>query len=77
LPDDPKATSPGLYLVVGLASLVMLAGTVALLVLPPLFLYAALTHGHTALAAALGSIYFIGLLWVGSRLFRARPRAEE
>jgi hypothetical protein len=76
-PDDPKADSPGLYVLVGLGSLVMLLVAVAAMALPPLFIYASLVHGRLALAIALtvGYALYIGL--VATKLFRARPPAED
>jgi hypothetical protein len=76
-PDDPKANSPGLYVIFGLVSLVLLGLAVAGMALPPLFIYAALVRGHTALAVALTVAYALYLGLLARKLFRARPREDE
>src|SRR5216684_2349727 len=44
-PDDLKATSPAMYIVFGLLSMVLAALFVAALVLPPLFTYSLIVRG--------------------------------
>ena len=60
-------------MLVGLASLVLLALAVAGLVLPPLFVYAALNRGHRLLAVVLALGYLGYLFAITRRLVRARP----
>src|SRR5262245_19400532 len=79
-PDDEKATSPVMYVLVGLLSLVLAALFVAALVLPPMFMHTHIVRGirssrpaSLALGIALALLY-LALLWsVGKRLM-GRPK---
>jgi uncharacterized membrane protein len=82
-PDDEKATSPIMYVVVGLLSLVLAAVFVAALVLPPLFTHTLIIRGLRTgrvgmllLGVVMALIYLL-LLWsVGKRLM-GRPRNDD
>lgn len=78
-PDDEKATSPGLYVLVGLLSLVLAALFVAALVLPPMFVHTLIIRGvrsgrpaMLALGLLFAAIYMMALWSVGKRLM-GRP----
>src|SRR3954453_8562712 len=78
-PDDEKATSPLLYVLVGLLSLVLAALFVAALVLPPMFMHTLILRGirggrpaMLALGLVLAAIYLLMLWAVGKRLM-GRP----
>lgn len=78
-PDDEKATSPILYVVFGLLSLVMVGIFLAALFLPPLFIHTLIVRGlrmhrwSLLLAGGiLGAIYFTIFFAVGRRLLSAR-----
>jgi hypothetical protein len=79
-PDDEKATSPILYVLVGLLSLVLAAVFVAALVLPPMFMHTLIIRGirsgrpaMLALGLVLAAIYLLILWAVGKRLM-GRPQ---
>src|SRR5258708_28810433 len=79
-PDDEKATSPVLYVLVGLLSLVLAALFVAALVLPPMFMHTLILRGirsdrpaMLALGILLALIYLLMLWAVGKRLM-GRPQ---
>jgi peptidoglycan biosynthesis protein MviN/MurJ (putative lipid II flippase) len=82
-PDDERATSPVMYVVVGLLSMVLFAVFVAALVLPPLFMHTLIIRGLRTgrvgmllLGIAIAAIYLL-LLWsVGKRLM-SRPKPHE
>jgi hypothetical protein len=76
-PDDPRAEQPTRYVLVGLASLVMLAGAVALLILPPLAAVSAVRRGHPVLAGTLVAGYVLGIALVGRKLFSAPQRPRD
>jgi protein-S-isoprenylcysteine O-methyltransferase Ste14 len=61
-PDDEKATSPVLYVAVGLLSLVLAALFVAALVLPPMFMHTLIIRGIRG--GRPGMIVVGGLLFV-------------
>jgi hypothetical protein len=79
-PDDEKAGSPVLYVLVGLLSLVLAALFVAALVLPPLFTHTLILRGLRSgrmgmllLGLVMAAVYLV-LLWaVGKRLMGRRP----
>lgn len=78
-PDDEKATSPILYVVFGLLSLVMVGIFLAALFLPPLFILTLIVRGlrlhrwSLVLAGGvLGLIYFSIFFAMGKRLLSAR-----
>jgi hypothetical protein len=84
-PDDEKATSPVLYVFVGLLSLVLAAVFVAALVLPPMFMHTLIIRGirsdrpgMLALGVLLGLVYLM-LIWaVGKKLMgRPAPKKED
>src|SRR5260221_227215 len=79
-PDDEKATSPLLYVAVGLLSLVLFLLFVAALVLPPMFMHTLIVRGARSgrfglLAAGLvlAAVYALALFAVGKRLM-GRPK---
>ena len=83
-PDDEKATSPVLYVLFGLLSLVLVALFVAALVLPPLFTHTLIVRGIRTgrpvmwllgLTLALG--YFAAVLAIGRKLMRRPPPPPE
>src|SRR3954464_6096411 len=84
-PDDEKATSPLLYVLVGLLSLVLAALFVAALVLPPMFMHTLIIRGirggrpaMLALGLVLASIYLLMLWALGKRLMgRPQPPPEN
>jgi len=74
-PDDEKATSPVLYVAVGLLSLVLAALFVAALVLPPMFMHTLILRGirggrpgMIALGGLLFVLYAMMLWSVGKRI---------
>ncbi len=83
-PDDVKATSPGVYVVFGLLSMVLAALLVAALVLPPLFTYSLIVRGvragrpgMVAAGGVMALLYFFLFARLGRRLMgRPRPPAE-
>jgi hypothetical protein len=84
-PDDEKATSPLLYVLVGLLSLVLAVVFVAALVLPPMFMHTLILrglrndrYGMLALGLLLGVLY-LSLIWAaGKRLMgRPKPKTDE
>jgi hypothetical protein len=84
-PDDEKATSPILYVLVGILSLVLAAVFVAALVLPPMFMHTLIIRGirsgrpaMLALGLLLAAIYLFVLWAVGKRLMgRQQPPPPE
>jgi hypothetical protein len=76
-PDDPRANDPALYVIFGLASLLLIALAIGAMVMPPLFVYSLLTHHHPVGAVALASGWIGYLVWVGQKLMRARPPEDE
>ena len=79
-PDDEKATSPILYVLVGLLSLVLAAVFVAALVLPPMFMHTLIIRGirsgrpaMLALGLVLAAIYLV-MLWVVGKRLMGRPQ---
>jgi len=79
-PDDDKATSPIMYVLFGLLSLVLAAVFVAALVLPPLFTHTLIIRGLHAnkpgmLAAGIvmALVYFMVIYSVGKRLM-SKPK---
>jgi hypothetical protein len=81
-PDDEKATSPIMYVLFGLLSLVLAALFVAALVLPPMFTHTLIVRGiraqrpgMLALGIAMAGVYFVVLFRAGRRLMA--PRADE
>jgi len=80
-PDDEKASSPIMYVVVGLLSLVMAAVFVAALVLPPMFMHTLIIRGvrqgrlgMLALGILLALIY-LAFLWAIGRRLMSKPAA--
>jgi hypothetical protein len=80
-PDDERAKSPGMYIVVGVLSLVLAALFVAALVLPPMFTYSLIVRGVRSsrpgmLLAGLvmAALYFAVLFSVGRRVM-GKPKA--
>ena len=80
VPDDEKATSPGMYIVFGLLSLVLATLFVAALVLPPLFTHTLIVRGirtgrtgMLVLGLALAAVYFAMLVAIGRKVM-ARPK---
>jgi hypothetical protein len=78
-PDDDKATSPVMYVAVGLLSLVLVAVFVAALVLPPLLTHTLILrgartghYGMLALGLVMAFMYMMILYSVGKRLM-GRP----
>ncbi len=78
-PDDEKATSPVLYVAVGLLSLVLAAVFIAALVLPPMFMHTLIIRGARsgrpamlALGLVVAAIYLMMLWSIGKRLM-SRP----
>src|SRR5438874_7964011 len=84
LPDDEKATSPIMYVLFGLLSLVLAAIFVAALVLPPLFTHTLIIRGirtgRTGMLAAgvvMALMYLLIVYSVGKRLMsRPKPPPE-
>jgi hypothetical protein len=79
-PDDEKATSPILYIAVGLLSLVLFALFVAALVLPPMLMHTLIVRGvrsgrpgMLAAGLVLAAVYALALYAVGKRLM-GRPK---
>ena len=79
-PDDEKATSPILYVLFGLLSLVLVAFFVAALVLPPMFMHSLIIRGlrshrpgMLAAGLALAALYFFTLVRVGMKLGKSKP----
>jgi hypothetical protein len=79
-PDDEKATSPGMYIVFGLLSLVLVALFVAALVLPPLFTHTLIVRGirtgrvgMLVFGLVLAAVYFAIIVAVGRKLMRRPP----
>jgi hypothetical protein len=87
VPDDEKATSPVMYVVFGLLSLVLVAMFVAALVLPPMFMYTLIIRGVRAqrpgmlVAGLVLALVYCAILWrVGRRLMgpgKAPPAADQ
>ncbi len=82
-PDDEKAQSPLLYVLVGLLSLVLAALFVAALVLPPMFMHTLIIRGirggHPGMLALGGlvAVVYLMMLWgVGKRLM-GRPTPKD
>lgn len=85
-PDDEKATSPIMYVAVGVMSLVLVCVFVAALVLPPLFVETMLVRGLRterwgmfALGLVGALVYFAIIFALGKRLMgrpKARPDGE-
>ncbi len=80
-PDDEKATSPVMYVLFGLLSLVLVAVFVAALVLPPLFMHTLIVRGirssrpgMLAAGLVLAVMYLLILFSVGKRLM-GKPKA--
>lgn len=82
IPDDERSQSPGLYILVGLASLALVAALLTFLVVPPAF------AAHLIIRAGRGGLpwlrwlgvllfagWFAGLLWVGRRVMGLRAPA--
>jgi hypothetical protein len=83
VPDDEKATSPVMYVVFGLLSLVLVAIFVAALVLPPLFTHTLILRGIRSnrpgmlIAGLLMALVYVAILWrVGKRLMSA-PKHDQ
>jgi len=81
-PDDEKATSPVMYVLFGLLSLVLVALFVAALVLPPLFTHTLIIRGVRShrpgmlVAGLLMATIYFAILWrVGKRLMGPRAAA--
>jgi hypothetical protein len=82
-PDDDKAQSPVMYVVVGLLSLVLAALFIAALVLPPMFMHTLIIRGvrtghpaMTALGALVAAIYLMMLWGLGKRLMSAPQKKD-
>ena len=86
-PDDDKATSPGMYVLFGLLSLVLIAIFIAAMVLPPLFTYSLIVRGARTgrwgmLTAGVVMGFFYALIFfaLGKRLMgaqRSTPPTED
>lgn len=81
--DDERASSPGLFIFVGLISMAMMALALTLLVVPPaLSAHLVIRGGRTgSLVMRLGgyglmAAWFAGLVWVGRRMMGAPARPE-
>jgi hypothetical protein len=79
-PDDEKATSPVMYVLFGLLSLVLAALFVAALVLPPLFTCSLLVRGvrtgragMLAAGALMAALYLL-LFFAAGRKLMGRPK---
>lgn len=80
-PDDDRATSPVLFVFVGLLSLVLFVVFVAALVLPPLFTHTLIIRGlrtgrpgMLVLGLLMAGIYVLAIFGVGKRLM-GRPKS--
>jgi hypothetical protein len=83
-PDDEKATDPILYVIVGLASLVLILLGLLLLFFPPVFaagLVVRASRGGSAtlkwIGIALFVAWFIGFYFVGRRVMAPRRPSDE
>jgi len=79
-PDDEKAQSPIMYVLVGLLSLVLVAVFIAALVLPPMFMHTLILRGirsgrpaMLALGLLVAVIYLMVLWAAGRRLMGRTP----
>jgi hypothetical protein len=79
-PDDEKATSPVMYVLVGLLSLVLVAVFIAALVLPPMFMHTLILRGirsgrpaMLALGILVALIYLL-MLWAAAKRIMGRPQ---
>lgn len=76
-PDEHVARDPVQFVIFGLASLVLWALAIAAIALPPWFAVAYFQKGRHGIAAALGVPWLGVMLYLGSRLMRARGRLED
>jgi hypothetical protein len=83
-PDDEKATSPVMYVLFGLLSLVLAAFFVAALVLPPMFTHTLIIRGIRSnrpgmlAAGILMALVYFAIIWrVGKRLMGPRRPDES
>lgn len=76
-PDEPTARDPVQYVLFGLVSLLLWALAIAVIALPPWFAVAYFTRGRPGIAAALAVPWLAVMLYLGSRLMRARGRPED
>jgi hypothetical protein len=83
-PDDEKASSPIMYVLFGLLSLVLVAIFVAALVLPPMFTHTLILRGirsHRPGMLAVGilmALVYFAILWrVGRRLMAPRRETDQ
>jgi protein-S-isoprenylcysteine O-methyltransferase Ste14 len=78
-PDDEKATSPVLYVAVGLLSLVLAALFVAALVLPPMFMHTLIIRGIRGgrpgmiVVGGLLFVIYAMMLWGAGKRIMGRP----
>jgi hypothetical protein len=82
-PDDEKATSPLLYVLVGLLSLVLAALFVAALVLPPMFMHTLIIRGVRGdrpgmlILGVLLLLVYLSMLWAAGKRLMGRPSKRE
>ena len=83
-PDDEKAQSPVLYVMVGLASILMVAVALAALVVPPAlaahFVIRGARSGQPILkfiGLGMFALWFVGFVLVGRRVMAPRPQPPE
>jgi hypothetical protein len=72
IPDDERAAHAGRYILMGLASHLLIALFVGALALPPLFIFAAYRRGQGPLGTAILLGYLLFLALVARKLFGGR-----
>ena len=86
LPDDERSDSPGLYVLVGLISIGLFAGFLALLVVPPaLAAHLVIQGGRNARPLlriggfVVLALWMLVMMWMGTRVMRrqAPPNEED
>src|SRR5688572_12936582 len=79
-PDDEKATSPVMYVLVGLLSMVLVVLFVAALVLPPMFMHTLILRGIRSgrpASLVLGlvlALLYLTMLWAVARRLMGRAK---
>ncbi len=82
-PDDDKATSPVMYVAVGVMSLVLVCVFVAALVLPPLLIETMLVRGLRSerwgmfAMGVIGALFYFAMIVAAGRRIMGRQKATE